>query len=84
MFVWLRKALTRTVRVKRGKGFKVEDVPPSERLILIVQFSIAAIAALTLIQIVHIVYLGTWNAEVSATITGLIGTVTGLFIGAKT
>jgi hypothetical protein len=43
---WLRKALTRIVRAKKGKSVKIEEVPPSEWLILIVEFSIASVAAL--------------------------------------
>ena len=84
MHNWLRKALTQTVRVKSGKATKTEEVPPSERLILIVEFSIASIAALTTLQIVHLLVLGAWNPEVFAAITGLIGTVSGILIGSKT
>jgi len=84
MSVWLRKALTRTVRVKKGKGFKVEEVPPSERLILIVEFSISSMVTLTVLEIAHLAILGSWNSEIFAAITGLIGTVSGIVIGSKT
>jgi len=80
---WLRKALTCTVRVKKGKRERLERKPPSERLVLITVFSIVAIAALTIIEVVHLVILGSWNAEVFASITGLTGTVSGIVIGSK-
>ena len=83
---WIRKALTKTVWTRHGKRreLRLSQEPPSERLIMITEFSIAAIAALTVIEVVHIVVLGSWNSEIFAAITGLIGTITGLFVGAKT
>jgi len=81
---WLRKALTQTVRIKKGKKVWQEEVPPSERLILIVEFSIASMAALTVLEIAHLTVLGSWNSEIFAAITGLIGTVSGIVIGSKT
>jgi hypothetical protein len=38
---------------------------------------------LSAIEIVHIAFLGTWNTEIFAGLTGLIGTVTGVLIGKK-
>jgi len=83
---WIRKALTKTVWTRHGKRreLRLSQEPPSERLIMITEFSIAAIAALTIMEVVHIVVLGCWNSEIFAAITGLIGTITGLFVGAKT
>jgi len=40
-----------------------------------------AAAALTAIEVVSLVFLRTWNGEVFAAITGLIGTVTGVLLG---
>ncbi|MDH5440571.1 MAG: hypothetical protein OEZ48_01330 [Candidatus Bathyarchaeota archaeon] len=83
---WIRKALTKTVWTKHGKRreLKLSREPPSERLVMITEFSIAAIVALTVIEVVHIFVLRSWNSEVFAAITGLIGSITGLFVGAKT
>ena len=81
----IRKILTRKVTREIGisKKMRVKEVPPSERLVLLVQFSIGSLVALTILEVVHILYFGSWNAEIFVAITGLIGTVTGLFIGAK-
>jgi hypothetical protein len=35
------------------------------------------------LQVLHVVYFGVWNSEVFSAITGLIGTVTGIFVGNK-
>jgi len=83
---WITKALTKTGWIRHGKRreLKLVEEPPSERLILITEFSIAAIAGLTIIEVVHVIVLDSWNAEVFAALSGLIGTVTGIIIGAKT
>lgn len=83
---WIKQALTKKVWIRKGKRreLKLIEEPPSERLVLITEFSIAAMAALTVIEVVHIVSLGSWNSEVFAAITGLMGTVSGIVIGSKT
>jgi len=72
---FIRRALTRR-RV-------MTEVPPSERLVLAVYVTLASIAGLTALEIAHLAFLGSWNQEVFAAITGLIGTVIGTLIGAK-
>ena len=82
---WIRKALTKKRCVKKGKRRQVNLVqePPSERLVMITEFSIAAIVALTAIEVVHVIVLRSWNAEVFSALSGLIGTVTGIIVGRK-
>ena len=63
---------------------KSQGGPPSELLVLTTIFSIVAIIALTILEIAHIIILGAWNMEIFASITGLIGTVAGILIGART
>jgi len=83
---FIRRLLTRQILTggEETRKVKMREVPPSERLVLITYFSIAAIAALTIVQTVHLVVLRSWNSEVFAAITGLIGTVSGILIGSKT
>jgi acetylglutamate kinase len=38
---------------------------------------------LSALEIAHMAFLGTWNSEIFAAITGLTGTVTGIFVGQK-
>jgi hypothetical protein len=42
-----------------------------------------AMVILSAIEIVNIIVLKVWNAEIFATITGLTGTITGVIIGKK-
>jgi len=38
---------------------------------------------LAALEIAHLAFLGSWNSEIFAAITGLVGTVTGMIVGAK-
>jgi len=85
---WIRRLLTKQ-RVKDSEGRKTREVRvqeelPNEKLVLLVQFSMVAVGALTALELVHIVVLKVWNAEIFAAITGLIGTITGIILGRKT
>jgi len=82
----IRRALTKRVWTRKGrrKELRLEEIPPSERLVLFVQFTMLTVAALTALELAHLIVLGRWNNEIFAAITGLIGTITGLLLGAKT
>ena len=82
---WIRRLLTKRVSIPAGSSRKlrVEEIPPSERLVLLFQFSLIAVFALTALEVAHLAFLGSWNSEIFAAITGLVGTVTGIIVGAK-
>jgi len=75
-----KKALTRTVRVSKTKDIKI---PPSQRLLYAIYFSLGMTGILTGLEIVHLVVLGTWNAEIFTVIAGLVGNITGIFLTHK-
>jgi hypothetical protein len=39
---------------------------------------------LSALEIAHMAFLGSWSSEIFSVITGLIGLVTGIFVGQKT
>ena len=83
---WVRKALSRKVRRKGSRksgGQSVVVVEADERLVYVVNFGIGMTVCLTAIEVAHLALLHVWNTEVFAAITGLSGTVMGIFIGAK-
>jgi len=82
---WIKKALTKTVQRKGSRG-KTEIIvmQPNEKLVLGVKFAIGMTVCLSALEIAHIAFLGSWNSEVFAAITGLIGTVSGILISQKT
>lgn len=59
-------------------------VEADERLVYVVNFGIGMTVCLTAIEIAHLWLLRCWNSEIFAAITGLCGTVMGIFVGAKT
>ena len=76
----LRKALTKTIQIKRGRQV---EVPPSEKLLYAVYFSLGMVACLTVLVAVHLIVLGEWNSEIFTVISGLVGNITGIFLTQK-
>ena len=82
---WVKKALTRRVHKRGPRGRdQAEVVEPNEKLVLGVKFAIGMTVCLSALEIAHMTVLGSWNSEVFATITGLIGTISGILISQKT
>jgi len=82
----IRRALTKQIPTVQSHSKKVrvkEEVPPSELLVLGIYFSMVALALLTVIEALHIAFLRSFNSEVFAGITLIIGTILGAFFGAK-
>jgi len=76
----IRKALTKTIPTKRGRQV---EVPPSERLLYAVYFSLGMVACLTVLEAVHLIVLGKWNPEIFSAISLLIGNIAGIFLTQK-
>jgi len=76
---WIKRALTRK-RVQRGRVIAEE---PNDKLVLCVKFAVSMTLCLSVLEVAHMVFLGAWNSEVFAAITGLSGTITGIFVGQK-
>jgi len=76
----LKKALTRKISVKRGRGEQILEIPPSERLVLGVKFAMGMVVCLSALEVAHMAFLGSWSSEIFAAISGLIGTVSGVLI----
>jgi len=72
---YLRKALTK----KRGRT----EIPPSQRLVLGIQFAIVALLCLTSLEIAHMVVVKVFSSEIFAAITLVVGTILGTFFGQK-
>lgn len=63
---------------------KVEEMEgESDRLVLIFGFSIATIICLTILELFHLLVLGSWNPEIFAAITGLMGNILGIILGRR-
>ena len=76
----IKRALTRR-RVQRGRLVNEE---PNEKIVLGVKFGIAMTVCLSLLEVAHLAIMHSWNSEVFAAISGLSGTILGIFVGQKT
>ena len=81
MVDWVRRALTRKIMRRTVKGTQTFQVTPRDELVYGVKFAICMTVCLTGMEIANMAFLHTWNSEVFSAITGLIGLVTGIFIG---
>jgi hypothetical protein len=75
----IKRALTRR-RMQRGHWIEEE---PNRNLVYVVKFSLGMTACLTAVEIANLALLHCWNSDVFAAITGLSGTVMGIFVGQK-
>jgi hypothetical protein len=76
----IKRALTRR-RVQRGRIISEE---PNDKLVLGVKFAICMTFCLSLLEVAHLAFMHSWNSEVFAAISGLSGTIVGIFVGQKT
>lgn len=76
---WIKKALTKTKR----QHSELIVTEPDIRLVYGVKFAFVMIISLTILEISHLLVLKTWNSEIFSAITGLAGTITGIFIAQK-
>jgi len=78
-----RKALTRTIWIQQTQENKPQpiEIPPSQRVMYVVIFAIAAIIALTVLEVAHMAFLGSWNTEIFAGIMSVVTFILGIFIG---
>jgi len=77
---WIKRALTKT----KHQQDKAAIIQPNDKLVYGVKFAIAITISLTALEISHLLILKTWNSEIFSAITGLAGTITGIFITQKT
>ena len=77
---WVRRALARK-SVQRGRVVTEE---PDEKLVIIVKFGLTMTLVFSGLEIAHILLLGGWNSEIFAAISGLSGTLSGIFVGKRT
>jgi hypothetical protein len=79
---WVKRALTRTIHRKGARGAREDfEATPRDELVYGVKFAIGMTVCLSAVEIAHMAFLHSWNSEVFAAMTGLIGLVTGILIG---
>ena len=77
----IKKALTRRRQTRGRAASAIEE--PDDHLVLGVEFAIVMAVCLSFLEVVHVIFLGSWNSEIFAAITGLTGIIVGLFVGKR-
>jgi len=72
---YLRKALTK----KHGRT----EIPPSQPLVLGIQFAIVALLCLTGLEIAYMLVVKSFSSEIFAALSLVVGTILGAFFGQK-
>jgi hypothetical protein len=78
---WIKRALTRRLVRKGTRGHQIVAEEVNIKLVYTVKFALGMSLSLSAVEVAHMAFLHTWNSEIFAAITGLIGTVTGILIG---
>jgi len=85
---WLRRLIRmgttrRTVAEPSGKGrrVRVQEEPPSDRFVLIIGLMVLFFVGLVGLEIVHMVWMGSWNDAIFNGIMLVVGTIVGAVWG---
>ena len=88
MWSWLKRLIrrgttTRIVTETDGKGrrVRVQEEPASERFVLIVGLMVLFFVGLVGLEIVHMVWMGSWNDVIFNGIMLVVGTIVGAIWG---
>ena len=79
----LRAALVRrrTLEVGPVRKVRISEDYPSDRFLVIVALMIVFFVGLSLLEVIHIVFLGSWNEVVFNGIMLIVGTIVGAIWG---
>jgi hypothetical protein len=80
----VRQGLSRTVVLEDdsiGRRVRVEEIGPDENYVLIVALMIIFFVGLVFLEIIHMVWMGTWNDAVFNGIMLVVGTIVGAVWG---
>ena len=85
MLDWLRRALThrRVAAVGPERRVRYSDEPPSDRFVLIVALMIVFFVGLLALEIVHMIFMGSWNDVIFNGIMLIVGTIVGAIWGQR-
>ena len=85
MLDWLRYALTRRriAAVDPDRRVRMTEETPSERFVLVIVLMIVFFVGLLALEIVHMVFMGSWNDVIFNGIMLIVGTIVGAIWGQR-
>ncbi len=80
---WLKRALTKKSIVKGGttRRVRVQEAVPSDSYVLIIGLMVLFFVGLVGLEIVHMIWMGTWNDVIFNGIMLVVGTIVGAVWG---
>ena len=83
MFEWLRRGLTkrRVVEADAGRRVRVQEEPPSERFLVVIQLMIIFFAGLLGLEVVYMLIFHGWSDVIFNGIMLIVGTIVGAIWG---
>jgi len=82
-FQWLRKALTvrKTVKASESRRVRIHETVPSDRFVLVILLMVLFFVGLVGLEMVHMVWMGSWNDAVFNGVMLVVGTIVGAVWG---
>ena len=88
MWSWLKRLIMRgttkrTETETRGKSrrVRVQEEPPSDRFVLVIGLMVLFFVGLVFLEVVHMIWMGTWNDVIFNGIMLVVGTIVGAVWG---
>ena len=88
MWSWLKRLIRRGTTKRmvtetdgKGRRVRVQEEPPSDRFVLIIGLMVLFFVGLVGLEIVHMVWMGSWNDVIFNGIMLVVGTIVGAVWG---
>jgi len=88
---WLKRLIMRGTTKKmevetggKGRRVRVQEEPPSDRFVLIIGLMVLFFVGLVFLEVVHMIWMGTWNDVIFNGIMLVVGTIVGAVWGKTT
>ncbi len=79
----LRRALVRrrTLEVGPVRKVRIQEEYPNDRFLIVIALMVVFFVGLSLLEVIHIIFLGSWNEVVFNGIMLVVGTIVGAIWG---
>ena len=91
MWSWLKRLIRRGTTKRmvtetdgKGRRVRVQEEPPSDRFVLIIGLMVLFFVGLVFLEVVHMVWIGSWNDVIFNGIMLVVGTIVGAVWGKST
>ena len=81
---YIKQALTKTIEIRTAHGDTQQlEITPDKKLLYGIYFALFALVMLTTLETTYMIIFQTFNNEIFAAMTLVVGTILGAFYGTK-